>query len=514
MFRTPMIVAVCLVCTGAPAIALAESDRAAEIKQHVDTLEQHKIGSDSKSLIRYLQNCLPSADLQSEIAKYVKQLDSEKFAQREAASAKLAQFGAAARAKVLEASKSENEETTWRAKRILQQIESGKNLQQREVLAYAAIRLIEDKKLAEATPVLLKLVDHLEQTEARDAAVQAIWKCADKSHADLLEEAMKSSKPVTQAAAIVALEVAQGAAAVEQLKPFLKSESEVNRLAAARALANHKPRAVVEALVDLIGSKDEETSALAEALLRQLTGVTIETAEGKTIAAAWREWADSELATVKLKTLGAERLDLSHGRGSLTEMFTRKSTDATKGYGRLGYEATVPARTIVADGILRMEYGGTEGDQRLAITSQKLTGRREWPKKLEIRAKMGGEADGSGTYHVGISIGQVKVLYHPAYSGGAFRVEDVDSHDYFTSGNKSMGFTPAAGAAQDVTIRVTRTEAGAKFDIEIKQGASTFRDSIDVSTAQLGNYNRIGLERSGRSGGAALFDSFSVKLGR
>jgi hypothetical protein len=77
-----------------------------------------------------------------------------------------------------------------------------------------------------------------------------------------------------------------------------------------------------------------------------------------------------------------------------------------------------------------------------------------------------------------------------------------------------MGFTPAAGASQDVTIMVHRTARGATLDIAIAQGKNSFQKTVEVTTEQLGTLNRIGLERSGRSGGAALFDSFSVKLGR
>jgi len=86
----------------------------------------------------------------------------------------------------------------------------------------------------------------------------------------------------------------------------------------------------------------------------------------------------------------------------------------------------------------------------------------------------------------------------------------VVSHEYITT-NEDLGFTPAEGALQEMKIEVCRTEAGATFKIEVTQQDERFTRSIDVTREQLGAFNRIGLERSG---GAALFDSLSVKLGR
>ena len=481
--------------------------------ESLDLLKQHQIATDTNALIEHLEQQLPNSDADAQIARLIEQLNSDKFTEREAATRKLATFDRIAKARLIEAAKSENSEVASRARHVLKEIESNRNAARQQATIHAAIRVLGERKSAAAAPVLLAIVNEVEEQSARDAASEALWASVDESHAKLLREALSKGRPAQQTAAIVALEVAIGKQAIEPVAAFLKSDSESLQLAAVRALINHQPQKVARVLLDLVSSKDDETSALAEALLRAQTGAEVEPDESTPVGAAWKAWADKHLATTKLKPLGSERLDLSHGRQLFVESFSRAVADAKKGYGRLLHESTAATQASVADGKLRLEQGETESDQRLALTSQKLTGRPTWPDRLEIRARMGGEEGGSGAWHIGISVGQIKVLYHPAYSGGGFRLEDVDSHEYIVS-NEDMGFTPSAGALQDVVIKVQRTAKGATFDIEITQGEAKFTRSAEVTNEQLGEYNRIGLERSGREGGAALFDSVSLKLGR
>jgi len=126
------------------------------------------------------------------------------------------------------------------------------------------------------------------------------------------------------------------------------------------------------------------------------------------VTEAWRGWGVENLKTARLRKLGPERLDLSHGRRGLVELFTRDAADVTAGYGRFSHAATSECKASVVDGMLRLEEGAVESDQRLEITSQKLIGRNEWPPRLEVRAKMEGEQSGSGAWHVGLSVGNVR----------------------------------------------------------------------------------------------------------
>jgi hypothetical protein len=196
------------------------------------------------------------------------------------------------------------------------------------------------------------------------------------------------------------------------------------------------------------------------------------------------------------------------------EKFTKPTKDATTGYGRFTYEATDPKwKAEVSEDRLRLVGDHEEGDQRLFITAQKVVGKPKWPDALEVTARLGGTGAASGAWHVGLSVGTVKVLFHPGFAGGAFRAETVDTHKEFFS-NENLGFTPAAGIMHELTIKVSRGEKVCRFNVTFVNGGKdggTFTKSFDVPNEQLGDFDRIGLERSGRTGGDALFESVSIK---
>ena len=79
-----------------------------------------------------------------------------------------------------------------------------------------------------------------------------------------------------------------------------------------------------------------------------------------------------------------------------------------------------------------------------------------------------------------------------------------------------MGFTPATDAIHEMLIKVIKNDDGAEFDISVHDAnsKSEFNRKFTVSNMQLGKFNRIGLERSGRRGAEAMFDSVSIQLAR
>ncbi len=79
-----------------------------------------------------------------------------------------------------------------------------------------------------------------------------------------------------------------------------------------------------------------------------------------------------------------------------------------------------------------------------------------------------------------------------------------------------MAFTPATDVIHEMTISVSKTETGADFDVALHDanGDEVHRKKFSVTNEQLGPFNRIGLERSGRTGAAAMFDSVSIRLGK
>jgi hypothetical protein len=214
--------------------------------------------------------------------------------------------------------------------------------------------------------------------------------------------------------------------------------------------------------------------------------------------------------------LGAAPIPKDAPKG-LVEKFARPTADATKGYGLFAYEATDPKwKAEVSEGRLRLSGAHEEGEQRLVVTARKVFGKPKWPDALEVTAKLGGTGAASGAWHVGLSVGAVKVLFHPDYDGGAFRAETVDTRTVF-SGNENMGFTPAAGVMHELTVKVSRGEKVCRFDVTVANGGKAggaFTKSFEVPNDQVGDFDRIGLERSGRTGGDGLFESVAIKPGR
>jgi hypothetical protein len=229
----------------------------------------------------------------------------------------------------------------------------------------------------------------------------------------------------------------------------------------------------------------------------------------------------TSLASPVVLALAALTLGFAPAPSEIREpkVFVEKFTvakDAATGYGRFAYETTTPGwKAEVKGGRLHLLGDHNEGDQRLVVTAEKAIGKRRWPDSLEVTARIGGTDAIAGAWHVGVSVGSVKVLFHPGYDGGAFRAETVNTHEEFF-GNEDMGFTPAAGVLHQLTVKVRRTDGGYRFEVELKDanGGGTYRKTFEVSSKQVGDFDRVGLERSGRRGGDALFESISIRPGK
>jgi hypothetical protein len=325
--------------------------------------------------------------------------------------------------------------------------------------------------------------------------------------------ALRDKLPARRRAAAVGLALTGVEDALPDVRKLLTDGDSGVRLGVALALLRRKEKAAVPVLIALVEQADE-SAALAEETLSALAGDGPPAlAKGDTAEArrrrrdAWQSWWERN---------GGRAGVLDRLADGLAERFAVEAKDITTGYRSFVYEATVPGcKGDVGGGRLHLRGDHEEGDQRLAITARKVTGKARWPDALDVAVKLGGTANDNVAWHVGVSVGRVKVLFHPAYSTGAFRAEAVDTHEEFF-GNQDMGFTPAADVLHQMTIRVRRTDRGYRFEVTVAdaKGGGTYRKAFEVSGEQMGRFDRIGLERSGRRGGDALFESLSIKPGK
>ena len=501
----------------------ATTSRAGELEDHLALLAQHGVLAETGGLVGYLERLQPNERLQGEIEKLVEELASEDFNVREAAFKELPTFGEAARGKLTEALKSKDPEVSWRAGKVLKALDSNDQTQTRQALTQAALTVLKARGEAEAAPAILATIAVLTDESTRDTAYEALWASVDASHVALLTKSLQAKSLHERAAAAVALEVAAADArpeaatrALAAIRALLRDESPVIRLAAARALIDRDAKAAVAVLVDLANEEVQDVLWQADALLHLKTGQRVEPAEKQTLGEAWRQWGDEQLAKAELNAaLGKQRLELSAGRNVVEESFAVDQASLAKGYGRFQFEADNNGTARVANGKLRIDGRSGEGDQRLFLTSRRMIGRDRWPDKLEVRAKLGGEEGNNYGWHLGVSVGRVKVLFHPGESRGYFRAETTDEHDNIFA-NEGLSFAPATGVMHEMIVRVAKTKSGAEFEVVVNDanGGPSYKKVFTVTQEQLGDYNRIGLERSGRPGGDAMFDSVSIRLGR
>lgn len=196
------------------------------------------------------------------------------------------------------------------------------------------------------------------------------------------------------------------------------------------------------------------------------------------------------------------------------ELFSETTATLANGYRRMTFAAAKGKDGRVVNGMARL-WGSkdkSEGDQRLLLDAKDITEAAEFPKKFQIDVKLGGHLGGAGLYHVGVSVGNVRALFHPGYPDGGFRFERVDDHTVLFP-NKSMGFEPPAGQLLRMKLTVERLDKGqVKMDVVILSGKDQFKSSAILRASDIGKLDKIGLDRSGQAGGDAIFDDLIVNF--
>ncbi len=488
----------------------------------LDLLSRYGIKHDTASLTNYLRGLMPSSERQREVAQLVQDLGDDRWAVRESATKRLVLIGDEAREALEQALSSSDAEVRFRAAAALENPDFTAKSGIRRTLTLAVLEVLKVRNdPAAVTTLLVSLPMTENDLTVYGYICEALWSSVDASHLALLAEALDSENILQQSAAIVALEVsasksgqAEIQTAVDAIKPFLADDSPRVRLAAARALIDREARACVQALLKLVGESEWDIGWQADALLLLKTGERMDLSEGLSLQEAWSNWSRDNLAKADLsRQIGADRLDLTTGRGWLKESFAIEAVSLDGGYDRFVYESTNTSGAEVRDGKLRHKGTGKEGDQRLSIRSDQMIGRDRWPDEIEVIASLGGQEGNSGGWHIGVSVGNVKVLFHPGYSKGSFRAEDRISYAPIIP-NEDMNFFMAADVLYEMTLRIKKTDNGAEFNVSIKdaKGDATFKKTFTATQEQLGDYNQIGLERSGKTGGDAIFDSISIRL--
>lgn len=451
----------------------------------------------------------PTPEQLARITALVKQLGDDRYYQRERATRELLGCCPVAVPQLRSAQKSPDLEVAHRAGEVL----LGWNRDGRcrhEAALTAALQWLKDSPTPQATGLLLRVLPHLPEALARGAGCEALWSCVGPADAAEVRRAIEQPSLLLREMAIPALEVAVGEAAVDFLSPYLQAAEARVRLAAARALLDRTPREAVAALLELVASDDQGVRLSAGWLLQQVSGIPAEGHSETDLDAAvplWHAWA---AGSPRWGVVGRRRLEPTLFGIIFAESFDEDASEIEQAYHRLACEKTdAAASASVAGGVLRLHGDRPECDQRLCITAVGALGEPVFPPTFRVKAAVGGDGDMPGAWHVGVSVGNVRVLFHPGMRDGAFRIERVDNHAVIVP-NQQM-FTPRGGTLHDMTIDVQRREDGVvRLSVRVADRANTFTRACTIEAADIGPVRRIGLERSGRNGGAALFGSFEI----
>lgn len=231
-----------------------------------------------------------------------------------------------------------------------------------------------------------------------------------------------------------------------------------------------------------------------------------------------RRWSEAELLQYALGSLGRDKDGGKQPAGTplvFAELFRDKAEELGD-YRAFRLDASPGLKGSVSDGVLKLSgRGPIEGDQRLILSAKGACGKELFPDRFRIEVTLGGTRGGESAYHIGVSVGKVRMLFHPGYATGGFRFEQIETHKSLTQ-NTRMGFTPATGSLATMGIEVSRLPDG---DVELQvtvlpqgKGAGKFTTRTKVSAAEIGKLDSVSLDRSGRVGGDAIFDNLVIEI--
>jgi hypothetical protein len=414
-------------------------------------------------------------------------------------------------------------EIVWRAKDLLDKLDTPGRQAKQDLTTEAALQWLLREKPEGSAALLLEIVPYLGTPAAKDIAARALLAAATPADTAKIRRAVTNGPARARACLLPALEKVDGANAEAIIVPLLKDADMATRLAAARALLDRQPAATADALTGLLEADDEGLMFEAARLLQLASGFPKADGdeEWADLVPRWKKWATTPDAA-QPRALGMARYNCEPYGLLLVETFARDTTSLKKHYGQFSFESTTTllpggregaTTASVSQGRLRIEGLNTLSDQQFIITAEKLVNRPMLPRHFQVRAKIGGEAAGSGAWHVGVSVGHVRVLFHPNLEGGCFRIERTDGTKVLVP-NESMGFIPAAGVLHNMTVDVCQNpDETVTLTVTVEDGnkKGSYRKKITVKKEAFGPVDRVSLDRSGNQGGAALFGAMSIR---
>lgn len=275
-------------------------------------LKDAGVGTDTASLLAFFRQRSPSEVDRRRMEVLVKQLGSERFAQREEASQELARRGPAARGLLRKAKQAADAEVVRRAEHLLDELDRGPG----SALPMAAARLLGSRPL----PLVREPADHplaallgylpfADDEGVEGEVLDALAAISDRtpSSSQLLLAVLKDAAPERRAAAAHALGRSSEKDRRAAVRPLLSDPEPRVRFRAAAALLVGRERDAVPVLIDLVRDAPAELAWEAEELLVCLASeqaptepIGDDTEARRHRRTAWHKWWEGPGARVDL----------------------------------------------------------------------------------------------------------------------------------------------------------------------------------------------------------------------
>ncbi len=257
-------------------------------------LKEHDVAPDIEGVRLFLDPPATSEEDVKLARLYARQLGSEKFAEREAATQKLLAMELDALEAIQHAAQSQDAETRARARGILARLT--RLQERRQATLPAVLRTIVRRELKGLAPQVLRAAPQATTWSSAECLRRALWTTVQAEDAPALRQALTEGAPASRIAAALALPAALGEAAREDLLPLLAHDDAATRLAAAQGLAPYAREESFQVLLEGLESADLPVRIQAAQILYALTGEPIDYAayaspERRTAGVArWRAW--------------------------------------------------------------------------------------------------------------------------------------------------------------------------------------------------------------------------------
>ena len=210
----------------------------------------------------------------------------------------------------------------------------------------------------------------------------------------------------------------------------------------------------------------------------------------------------NRFSILALLAAGTATLFAPSARGAVvfSETFSVDGPFPSAAYPQWTYVSDLPSTTAsVIAGVLTIQ--GSSDGARASVVIPSLT-------HVTVSATVSASGHSFGQGNVGLRWGDLDFLFHPGFSGGAFRIDENAGANNIV-GNTNMGFTPTSGRDYRISVQGEVIGMNTDFDVVITDGINTFAPStFTIPNSQIEDFTLVGLYMA--NDGTKRFDNFLV----